>query len=117
MNAAIGTTYYQPGTHTLDALEGVARPLDQGELCFALRLQWVNGRRFDAFVADLHCSRVQRGAATIISFVSAPLVCVRRFDASAEGTDNPCSRAAMILLQSSSGQCRSRRGHSIMGIH
>ena len=69
MNAAIGTTYYQPGTHTLDALEGVARPLDQGELCFALRLQWVNGRRFDAFVADLHCSRVRRGAVPIVSYI------------------------------------------------
>jgi hypothetical protein len=75
-----------------------------------LRLQRVDGRRFDAFVADLPCSRVHRGAAPIISLVSAPLVRVRRFVASAEGTDNHCSRAAMILLQSSSGQCRSRRG-------
>ena len=82
-----------------------------------MRLQRVDGRRFDAFVADLHCSRVQRGAAPIISLVRAPLVRVRRFVASAEGTDSHCSRAAMILLQLSSGQFRSRREHSIMGIH
>ena len=36
-----------------------------------MRLQRVDGRRFDAFVADLHCSRVQRGAAPIVSYVSA----------------------------------------------
>ena len=56
-------------------LEGVARRLDQAGalLCFAfrLRLQWVDGRRVDAFVADLHCSRVQRGAAPTVSNVSA----------------------------------------------
>ena len=78
-----------------------------------MRLQRVDGRRFDAFVADLLLllsPRHHGGAAPIISLVSAPLVRVRRFVASAEGTDNHCSRAAMILLQSSSGQCRSRRG-------
>ena len=60
-------------------LEGVARRLDQRELllCFALGLQRVDGRRFDAFVADLHCSRVHRGAARIFSYVSAVLVRVR----------------------------------------
>ncbi len=58
-------------------LEGVARRLDQAGalLCvcvaFALRLQQVDGRRVDAFVADLHCSRVQRGAAPTVSNVSA----------------------------------------------
>ena len=60
-------------------LEGVARRLDQAGalLCvaFALRLrsslQLVDGRRVDAFVADLHCSRVQRGAAPTVSNVSA----------------------------------------------
>jgi hypothetical protein len=36
-----------------------------------VRLQRVDGRRFDAFVADLHCSRVHRGAAPIVSYVSA----------------------------------------------
>ena len=44
---------------------------------FALRLQRVDGRRFDAFVADLLCSRLHGGAAPIISYVSAPLVRVR----------------------------------------
>ena len=53
-------------------LEGVARRPDQGELrffafAFALRLQRVDGRRLDAFVADLPCSRVRRGAAPIVS--------------------------------------------------
>ncbi len=36
-------------------------------LAFALRLQRVDGRRLDAFVADLPCSRVCRGAAPIVS--------------------------------------------------
>jgi hypothetical protein len=35
-------------------------------------LQRVDGRRLDAFVADLHCSRVRRGAAPTVSYVSAP---------------------------------------------
>ena len=38
---------------------------------FALRLQRVDGRRLDAFVADLHCSRVHRGAGPTVSYVSA----------------------------------------------
>ena len=38
---------------------------------FALRLQRVDGRRLDAFVADLHCSRVHRGAGPSVSYVSA----------------------------------------------
>ena len=36
-----------------------------------LRLQQVDGRRLDAFVADLHHSRVLRHAAPIVSYVSA----------------------------------------------
>ena len=71
MNAAIGTTYCQPETHTLDATRRSRKAADQAELCFALRLQRVDGRRLDAFVADLHCSRVHRGAAPIVSYVSA----------------------------------------------
>ena len=65
-------------------LEGAARRMDQRELllllllcfCFAfgLRLQRVDGRLFDVFVADLHCSRVHCGAAPIVSYVSAFLV-------------------------------------------
>jgi hypothetical protein len=46
---------------------------------FGLRSQRVDGRRFDAFVADLPCSRVHRGAAPIVSYVSAlprPSACV-----------------------------------------
>ncbi len=45
----------------------------KGSFAFAsaVRLQRVDGRRLDAFVADLHCSRVHRGAAPIVSYVSA----------------------------------------------
>ena len=39
-----------------------------------MRLQWVDGRRADALVADLLYSRLQRGAAPTVSYVSAPLV-------------------------------------------
>jgi hypothetical protein len=46
-------------------------------LLLAVRLQRVDGRRLDAFVADLHCSRVHRGAAPIVSYVSALLVRVQ----------------------------------------
>ena len=58
-------------------LEGAARRLDQRELllllcsAFGLRLQRVDGRRLDAFVADLHCSCIHCGAAPIVSYVSA----------------------------------------------
>ena len=60
------------GTPSLMLLERVARREDQGELRFfafgfGLRLQRVDGRRLDAFVAALHCSRVRRGAAPIVS--------------------------------------------------
>ena len=44
---------------------------------FGLRSQRVDGRRIDAFVGDLCCSRVHGGAAPIVSYVSALLVCVR----------------------------------------
>ena len=39
-----------------------------------LRLQRVDGRRFDAFVADMLCSRLHGVAAPTVSYVSAPLV-------------------------------------------
>ena len=42
-----------------------------------MRLQRVDGRRVDAFVADLLFSRLQCGAVPTISNVSAPLVRVR----------------------------------------
>jgi hypothetical protein len=51
-------------------LEGVARRLDQAG-AWLWRLQRVDGRRVDAFVADLHCSRVHRCAAPTVSNVSA----------------------------------------------
>ena len=81
-NAAIGTTYCQPGTHLLMLLEGVARRLDQGELCSALLCFCVcSGSRMVVALmlssADLHCSRVRRGAAPSVSYVSALLVRVR----------------------------------------
>ena len=44
-----------------------------------LRLQQVDGRRLDAFVADLHHSRVLRHAAPIVSYVSALPVRFRVF--------------------------------------
>ena len=53
-------------------LERVARrELRFFAFAFALRSQRVDGRRLDAFVADLHCSRVHRGAAPTVSYVSA----------------------------------------------
>ena len=89
-------------------LEGVARRPDQGDLpfafAFALRLQRVDGRRFDAFVADLHCSRVHRGAAPIVSYVSATLirVCV-----------NEC---AYLLVCVRAGAC-ARAHHACCCVH
>ena len=74
MNDAIGTTYCQRATPTLDATR---KSRKGGQIkgsfafAFAVRLQRVDGRRLDAFVADLHCSRVQRGAAPTVSNVSA----------------------------------------------
>ena len=44
---------------------------------FALRLQRVDGPRFDAFVADILCSRLHGVAAPTVSYVSALLVRVR----------------------------------------
>ena len=62
------------GTPTLDATR---KSRKGGQMkgsfafAFAVRLQRVDGRRLDAFVADLHCSRVHRGAAPTVSYVSA----------------------------------------------
>ena len=59
-------------------LERVARrELRFFAFAFALRSQRVDGRRLDAFVADLHCSRVHRGAAPTVSYVSALTVRVQ----------------------------------------
>ena len=70
-------TAVQRNSHSLDATRrsrkaaGSSRSFALRCVAFALRLQLVDGRRVDAFVADLHCSRVQRGAAPIVSNVSA----------------------------------------------
>ena len=39
-----------------------------------MRLQRVDGRRIDALVADILCSRLHGVAARTVSYVSAPLV-------------------------------------------
>ena len=155
-------------------LTRTSRKAAESSRSFALRLQRVDGRRFDALVADILCSRLHGVAATTVSYVSAPLVrrasvhlcecvcacarccrcvwvCLRVCRIScawvhasshagqrartvepshtgywklrelvqrtglvfalAEGTDNPCSRAVMILLQLSSGHCQSHHRH------
>ena len=78
MNDAIGTTCCQRATPALDATRRSRKAARSSRsfalalvFAFALRLQWVDGRRVDAFVAYLHCSRVQRGAAPTVSNVSA----------------------------------------------
>ena len=67
-------TAIQRNSHCHDATRR-SRTAARSSRSFALRLrlglQWVDGRRVDAFVADLHCSRVQRGAAPTVSNVSA----------------------------------------------
>ena len=69
------------GTPTLDATrkgrKAAAGSTGAWPLRFLLRSQRVDGRRFDAFVGDLCSSRVHGGAAPIVSYVSALLVCVR----------------------------------------
>ena len=68
------------GTPTLDATRKSRKAgRSRGAFAFAfafafgLRSQRVDGRRLDAFVADLHCSRVHGGTAPIVSYVSALL--------------------------------------------
>ena len=68
-------------SHTLDATRRSRKAAGStgasaSAFAFGLRLQRVDGRLFDVFVADLHCSRVHRGAtaAPIVSYVSAFLV-------------------------------------------
>ena len=65
-------------SHSLDATRR-SRKAATASGALLLRLQRVDGRRFDAFVADLLCSRLHGGAAPIIGYVSAPLVRVRVF--------------------------------------
>ena len=72
MNAAIRHHLLPPkrNYHSLDAARR-SRKAARSSRCIALRVQRVDGRRVDAFVADLHCSRVRSGAAPTVSNVSA----------------------------------------------
>ena len=67
----LAVTYCHP--HSLDATR-TSRKAAKSSRSFALRLQRVDGRRFDALVADILCSRVHGVAAPTVSYVSAPLV-------------------------------------------
>ena len=64
-------TTAQRKPHSLDATR-TSRTNQAGAL--ALRLQRVDGRRIDALVADILCSRLHGVAAPTVSYVSAPLV-------------------------------------------
>jgi hypothetical protein len=70
-----GITYCRPNEtpHSLDATR-TSRKAAESSRSFALRLQRVDGRRFDALVADILCSRLHGVAAPTVSYVSAPLV-------------------------------------------
>ena len=59
--------------HSPDATR-TSRKAAKSSRSFALRLQRVDGRRFDALVADILCSRLHGVAAPTVSYVSAPLV-------------------------------------------
>ena len=60
-------------TPTIDATRR-SRKAAKSSRSFALRLQRVDGRRIDALVADMLCSRLHGVAAPTVSYVSAPLV-------------------------------------------
>ena len=99
IGAAIGILLLPPNdTPTLlMLLDRVARrPNQAGALLakssrsFALRLQRVDGRRIDALIADMLCSRLHSVAAPTVSYVSAPLV--RR--ASVHSCECVCVRAS-----------------------
>ena len=66
-------TTAQRNPHSLDATR-TSRKATKSSRSFALRLQRVDGRRFDALVADILCSRLHGVAAPTVSYVSAPLV-------------------------------------------
>ena len=66
---------------TLDATQKSRKGArSRGSFGFSLRLQLVDSRRFDAFVAYPHFSRVHGGASPIVAYVSALLVRVRVCD-------------------------------------
>ena len=58
--------FQRGATPTLDAAR-TSRKAAKASRALLLRLQRVDGRRFDTFVADLLCSRLHGGAAPIIS--------------------------------------------------
>ena len=70
-----GITYCPPNEtpHSLDATRTIRKAANSSR-SFALRLQRVDGRRFDALVADILCPRLHGVAAPTVSYVSAPLV-------------------------------------------
>ncbi len=70
MNAAIWH-HLVPFNETPTLLQGSGWISFAFAIAFGLCSQRVDGRRLDAFVADLHCSRVRRGAAPTVSYVSA----------------------------------------------
>jgi hypothetical protein len=75
MGAAIlaSPTAAQRNRHSLDPTR-TSRKAAKSSRSFAMRLQRVDGRRFDALVADILCSRLHGVAARTVSYVSAPLV-------------------------------------------
>ena len=72
-----GITYCRPNEtpHSLDATRTIRKAAESSRsFALRLRLQRVDGRRFDALVADILCSRHHGVAAPTVSYVSAPLV-------------------------------------------
>ena len=66
-------TATQRDPHSLDATR-TSRKAAKSSRSLGLRLQRVDGRRFDALVADILRSRLHGVAAPTVSYVSAPLV-------------------------------------------
>ncbi len=97
MDAAIlaSPTATQRNFHSLDATR-TSRKAAKSSRIFALRLQRVDGRRLDdAFVAGLHCSRLDGVATPTVSYVSAPLVHVRVTAARVHSCECVCVRASL----------------------
>ena len=79
MSIAMGAAFLASPTatqrdpHSLDATR-TSRKAAKSSRSLGLRLQRVDGRRFDALVADILRSRLHGVAAPTVSYVSAPLV-------------------------------------------
>ena len=72
-----GITYCPPNEtpHSLDATRTIRKAAKSSRsFALRLRLQRVDGRRFDALVADILCSHLHGVTAPTVSYVSAPLV-------------------------------------------